>query len=92
MHEENNYLVDPHTAVGIHVASQHRTDGIPLLCLSTAHAAKFEDAVRRSVPDLVPNHPILDALEGKPTRKENLDADVDQVKAFIKQHSGINPQ
>jgi threonine synthase len=87
VYEENDYLVDPHTAVGIHVGSQHRTEGIPLLCLSTAHPAKFEDVIRRSIPEMVPHHPTLDALEGMPTKKENLDADIDQVKAFIKQHS-----
>jgi threonine synthase len=84
---ESNYLIDPHTAVGIHVGNQLRTPDMPLLCLSTAHPAKFEDSIRRSIPDMVPHHPILDALEGKPTRKVNLDADVDAVKAYIEQHS-----
>ncbi len=87
IYQEYNYLVDPHTAVGIHVGNQHRTSGIPLLCLSTAHPAKFEDVIRRSIPDLVPHHPTLDALEGKPTKKETLDSEVDVIKAFIRKHS-----
>ncbi len=38
-------LVDPHTAVGLHVAMQHQTIS-PMVILATAHPAKFPDAVR----------------------------------------------
>jgi len=40
-------LVDPHTAVGIRVGRQCRLErGTPLVCLATAHPAKFPEAVR----------------------------------------------
>ncbi len=38
-------LVDPHTAVGLHVAMQHQTHS-PMVVMATAHPAKFPDAVR----------------------------------------------
>lgn len=38
------YLADPHTAVGTSVAAQQHSDS-PLITLSTAHPAKFPDAV-----------------------------------------------
>ncbi len=38
-------LVDPHTAVGLHVAMQHQTKS-PMVVMATAHPAKFPDAVR----------------------------------------------
>jgi threonine synthase len=42
-------LVDPHTAVGIRVGRQCRVDpATPLICLATAHPAKFPDAVQRA--------------------------------------------
>ncbi|HTM78708.1 MAG TPA: threonine synthase [Devosia sp.] len=39
------YLLDPHTAVGVHVARQQRQAGVPMVTLATAHPAKFADAV-----------------------------------------------
>ena len=54
--EQEDYLVDPHTAGGISVGNRFRTAEIPLLCLSTAHPAKFEDAISRAVPGLFPHH------------------------------------
>jgi threonine synthase len=42
-------LVDPHTAVGIRVGQQCRLDpATPLVCLATAHPAKFPEAVQRA--------------------------------------------
>jgi threonine synthase len=40
-------LLDPHTAVGIHVASHHMGDS-PMVVLATAHPAKFPAAVLRA--------------------------------------------
>jgi threonine synthase len=43
---ETGYLADPHTAVGIAVAEKEvRDPAIPMVVLSTAHAAKFPAAV-----------------------------------------------
>src|SRR5690606_38680320 len=48
-HRDDGYLADPHTAVGLHVA---RSLGLgadrPVVCLATAHPAKFPDAVERA--------------------------------------------
>jgi threonine synthase len=42
----NNYLVDPHTAVGLAVARRQPVSATPMIVLSTAHPAKFPDAVK----------------------------------------------
>src|SRR6202030_4585481 len=43
---ETGNFVDPHTAVGIAVAEKEPRDpAVPMVVLSTAHAAKFPDAV-----------------------------------------------
>ncbi len=86
IYEEENYLVDPHAAVGISVGNRLRTPDVPLLCLSTAHPAKFEGAINKAIPGLTPSHESLEALAGLPMRKEKMGADVAQVKAFIGQH------
>lgn len=87
VYESDDYLIDPHTAVGIKVGQELGTAGIPLLCLATAHPAKFEDAIRRALPDIAPHHPRLQRLAGLPTRKENIAADADAVKAIIRRHA-----
>ncbi|KAK7460879.1 threonine synthase [Stygiomarasmius scandens] len=52
-----SYVVDPHTAVGLHAASkmaQHNAPSVTQVVLSTAHPAKFSEAVSKalqSVPD-----------------------------------------
>lgn len=83
IYREHDYLVDPHTAVGIDVASRLHTPGIPLLCLATAHPAKFQDVVREAVPEADVSHPAIDGLEGLPVKKTVLDADVEAVKSLI---------
>ncbi|MCS6758794.1 MAG: threonine synthase [Candidatus Devosia euplotis] len=40
------YLLDPHTAVGVHVARQHLGGHTPMITLATAHPAKFPAAVK----------------------------------------------
>ena len=39
------YLLDPHTATGIHVADTHPRSDVPMVMLATAHPAKFPAAV-----------------------------------------------
>jgi len=44
---EAGYCVDPHTAVGLAVAEKETRDpSVPMVVLSTAHPAKFPDAVK----------------------------------------------
>ncbi|BCH26138.1 threonine synthase [Mesorhizobium sp. L-8-3] len=39
------YLLDPHTATGVHVARSHGGSATPMVVLATAHPAKFPAAV-----------------------------------------------
>ena len=43
--DQTGYLLDPHTAVGLHVAREKAERGTPMVTLATAHPAKFPDAV-----------------------------------------------
>jgi threonine synthase len=61
------YLVDPHTAVAIGAATRRRRDPHEsIVCLSTAHPAKFPDAVARAtgIEPPVPER-LAAALEGE---------------------------
>ncbi len=47
--DNTEYLLDPHTAIGVKAAREtRRRDDIPMVCLSTAHPAKFPEAVLKA--------------------------------------------
>lgn len=47
--ENTEYLLDPHTAIGVEAARKtRRRQDIPMVCLATAHPAKFPEAVRKA--------------------------------------------
>jgi threonine synthase len=49
VHDRTGVLIDPHTAVGIGAARATRRDPeVPMVCLATAHPAKFPDAVEQA--------------------------------------------
>jgi len=83
--ERYGYLLDPHTAVGYHVADDHLDGAIPMICLATAHPAKFGDAIMEATGRDLAHHPLLDALDGAPTRCTTVPADVAAVRAFVSQ-------
>ncbi|KKC41250.1 threonine synthase [Devosia epidermidihirudinis] len=43
---QSGYLLDPHTAVAVHVAQAQPRSAVPMITLSTAHPAKFPAAVK----------------------------------------------
>ncbi len=82
---EKEYLCDPHTAVGIGVAEewQRQNPGVPVICLSTAHPAKFPEAVFAASgmrPELPPH---MKDIFTKPERCHTLPNDLGQVKGYI---------
>jgi threonine synthase len=83
----NNYLLDPHTAVGVNAAEACRTPEIPVVCLATAHPAKFGDAVKRAIgqdPELPEPLKGLDQME---RRCEVLDAKPKGIRQYIDDHA-----
>lgn len=80
--EAEGYLLDPHTAVGVAVGDRLRVPGAPLICLATAHPAKFVDAIVEAIGE-EPHHPVLDALQGAETRCEKIGADVEAVRHYV---------
>lgn len=88
MYEQESYLLDPHTAVGVHVCRDYRRADVPMLCLATAHPAKFIEAMHEALPEVDASHPQLTELVGKPSRKTVMPADTDSVKQFIEAGGG----
>jgi threonine synthase len=86
IYEKHDYLLDPHTAVGVRAAEELHGDR-PMICLATAHPAKFGDAVHRAIGKEVELPPPLADLEGRESRCEVMDADVDLVRNYVRQHA-----
>ncbi len=81
---ETGNFVDPHTAVGIAVAEKESRDpAVPMVMLSTAHAAKFPDAVEAACGVRPPLPEWLGDIEKRPERVMELPADQSAVERFI---------
>jgi threonine synthase len=81
---EAGYCADPHTAVALAVAEKETRDrSVPMVVLSTAHPAKFPDAVKAAC-GVTPALP--EWLGDLATRKERvtvLPADQAQIEQFV---------
>lgn len=81
-HQQTGYILDPHTAVGVAVGRARRSSH-PLLCLATAHPAKFPEAVEQAIGTPPPVPSALSNLDRQERRVQKIAADCAQVKAFI---------
>lgn len=86
VYDQNGYVVDPHTAVGLAAAERFRVPGVQI-CAATAHPAKFPESVNAAIGRDVARHPTLDALKDLPTRKTRIPATVEAVRSFLDQHA-----
>ncbi|MGH1375065.1 MAG: threonine synthase [Alphaproteobacteria bacterium] len=89
-YDQTGYILDPHTAVGMAGAKKisGETDGAVVL-LSTAHPAKFPDAVEKAIgvrPEL-PAH-LSDLFERAEIMTEQPN-DLEIVQAFVRSHTRV---
>lgn len=86
--DESEYLLDPHSAIGVHAARAcWRDRSVPMVTLATAHPAKFPDAVMKAgYPEspALPHH--MQDLLTLPERYEVLDNDLTAVQSFMASH------
>ena len=85
VYDECEYLLDPHSAIGVKAARDcWRDRSVPMVTLATAHPAKFPEAVMKagypSAPAL-PHH-MADLFE-LDERYEVIDNDIASVQAFM---------
>ncbi len=82
--KEAGELVDPHTAVALAVADQDKpVSTVPNIVLSTAHAAKFPDAVEAACGVRPPLPAWLDGLMTKSEHIKVMKNDQTEVERFI---------
>jgi threonine synthase len=86
--ENTEYLLDPHTAIGVEAARKtRRRQDIPMICLATAHPAKFPEAVREAgqTEDPALPHHMQDLFE-REERYTVLPQELKKVQEFIAQN------
>ncbi len=86
--KSSDYLLDPHSAIGLNAARARReSQSTPMISLATAHPAKFSEAVRAAgyphEPDLPAHMQNLMSLE---ERFAVIDNDLAAVQQFISSH------
>src|SRR6185295_12644652 len=83
---ETGVMIDPHTAVGLAAARAERVD-TPMIVLSTAHAAKFPQAIERALGRLPEQPERLKAKLGQEERLTVLANDYASIAQFIENHA-----
>jgi threonine synthase len=89
-HRSEGYLLDPHSAVGVRAALD-QPEGSPLICMGSAHPAKFGEAVERAIGAPPPLPPALAGLGELPTRVEVLPAEIEPVQDFMRRTLAAAP-
>jgi threonine synthase len=82
VHQQYNYILDPHSACAFKELNPDRIS----VALATAHPAKFPEAIRAAI-NYAPVHPLLEVLKSRPVVKYRLPADEGIIKAFIEQRA-----
>jgi threonine synthase len=83
----SNYLLDPHTAVGVAVARGLDRGAVPMITLGTAHPAKFPAAVKAASGVEPPLPEWLADLYQRSERFEVLPNDQRAIEDFISSRS-----
>ena len=85
VYDRCEYLLDPHTAIGVAAARENRLNkGSPMVCLATAHPAKFPEAILKagSIGQPPLPHHMADLFE-REERYEVLADDIKVVQEFV---------
>ncbi len=83
-YEETGYILDPHTAVGVKAGMEFKNN-YPLICLATAHPAKFPETVSKALGFPIKLPEEIEKLYKLSQKVEILPANVEKVKDFISQ-------
>ena len=81
--------IDTHTADGIKVALEHIQEGIPMIVLETALAAKFNETVQEALGRDAQRPAGFDDIERLPQRFVVMPAEVGQMKQYLALHTGL---
>ncbi|MEZ5827257.1 MAG: threonine synthase [Hyphomicrobiales bacterium] len=85
--EETGMLIDPHTAVAVAASQEEDVGTTPMVVLSTAHPAKFPDAVKRATGQVAEQPERLALRLGQNERCTMLPNNAAKVAEFVVGHA-----
>jgi len=88
-YDDYGITVDTHTADGIKVAREHLAEGVPMIVLETALAAKFNETILEAIGVDAARPGGFEELEALPQKFVLMRPNVDEMKTFIAAHTGL---
>ncbi|MCK5516282.1 MAG: threonine synthase [Desulfobulbaceae bacterium] len=85
--KNHGYILDPHTAVGVKAAEKYKTAGVPMICLATAHPAKFSEVVSEATGTLPPTTDALSEILETKSRCKIMAAKDEDIREYIMEHA-----
>ncbi|UTY60881.1 threonine synthase [Massilia sp. erpn] len=87
--DDYGIVIDTHTADGIKVAREQMEEGVPMIVLETALAAKFNETILDALGEDAERPAGFENIEALPQRFEVMPADVEKMKAYIAANTGL---
>ncbi len=81
--DDYGIVIDTHTADGIKVAREHIEQGVPMIVLETALAAKFNETILEALGEDAERPAGFEDIESLPQKYTVMPPDVDKMKALI---------
>ncbi len=81
--EKYGLYIDTHTADGYKVAVDTREEGVKMVIMETALAAKFEETIQEALGEKPPRPAHLEGIEELEQNSVVMDADADELKKYI---------
>ena len=81
-YDKTGQIFDPHSVIGFEAGFAMTTDS-PVMCMATAHPAKFPDATQKAIGTSAPLPKHMEGLFDKTERYKIMDCDYDAVMAYI---------
>ncbi len=82
-HARTGRIIDPHTGVALAAARKMGHGHAPVVILSTAHPAKFPDAVAQAIGSQPPVPARLSGLKNRTEKMEILPKELSLIRSFI---------
>ncbi|MBB3120003.1 threonine synthase [Massilia violacea] len=87
--DDYGIVIDTHTADGIKVAREQVEEGVPMIVLETALAAKFNETILDALGEDAERPAGFENIEALPQRFVVMPADVEKMKAYIAANTGL---
>ncbi|GGZ00709.1 threonine synthase [Pseudoduganella plicata] len=87
--DDYGIVIDTHTADGIKVAKENLEEGVPMIVLETALAAKFNETILEALGEDAERPAGFENIEALPQKFTVMPPDVDKMKAYIAANTGL---